>query len=180
MNSYDDAIDLSGFRPGTTPSSDELGTLMQICNQTYTAITKYDSEGQDGSASSPSLSPAVNSNLTQLSEIELKTCKKFMVLSDSNRNSVLEASEFVSFISRMTTTQDLSGYELSVLDVSIQAIYQGKSSEVQGIVIDGSKPGQQATPTQENFFRTLCTDVNSAIKKLRSKRFKYQGTNYTK
>lgn len=158
-----DAISLSGFRPGLTPSKDEYQTLIQICNQAYTALDKYEKKELDAPGFHPSISPAVDSNSTQLSEVELKTCKKFMVLSDSNRNSVLDETEFVTFVSRMTTTQDFSGYEFDDLDVSFRSIYEGKSKANGGIDIDGSKPGQESTPAQEKQFRILCTDVIGAI-----------------
>ena len=165
-NSNEVTIDIGGFRPGLTPSKDEYENLIRICNQTYTALDKYEKEALDAPAFHPSLSPAVDVNSTQLSEIELRTCKKFMVLSDSNRNSILEETEFIAFVSRMTTTQDFSGNEFDDLDVSFRAIYDGKTSAVGGIDIDGSKPGQESTPTQENLFRKLCTEVTGAIEEL--------------
>ena len=161
INSNDDAINLGGFRPGLTPSTDEYENLLQICNQTFNAIARYEAK-----AASPSLSPALNSNSTDLSEIELKTCTKFMVLSDTNRNSILEDSEFVTFVSRLTTAQDFSNYEFTDLDIKLRQIYEGTSSAVDGINIDGSKPGQEATQSQEKLFQALCTAVYSAIEEL--------------
>jgi hypothetical protein len=160
-----DVFNISGYSPELSPTQLEFERLTRLCNETKKAIAIYELElSRSPSPNAPSNSPTIPSNSTTISEDEFQACKTSMVLSDLNRNNVLEDTEFIRFISRMTTNTDLTGYSFNDLDIFLQDIFRETASNTTGgINVDGSKPGQDSTSEQENGLRTLCTGVLDAI-----------------
>jgi hypothetical protein len=178
-------INVFGSKPGQTASADDTVRLEAVCTQTDMAIqTAQGSGGSTGSgstlapmaissstpppaaaAAAPSIATATTPPpmaTTTTTGLPYDVCVKDLLLSDLSRDSRLDESEFVRWISRhdaaVTPTTDFA-----TLSPALQAVFAALATTNRQIDVTGSKPNQQATPEQQAHLESICLQVGTAL-----------------
>jgi hypothetical protein len=85
-----------------------------------------------------------------MSKEDFQACQQALLISDSNRNNLLEEDEFEKFVNRLSgnPTGNLGVHEKvhSLLSTTYTTILRGKNNEA--LSISGSKPGEAPTPKE--------------------------------
>lgn len=150
---------LEGTKPGTTPSRNQRASILNMCQETYLAIRRYD---QDGPSSPSGGNDDDSTDGYGDFDKFFQNCKTAMVVSDLNRDDVLEELEFVRFATRLKPDIFNRVATFQQLDPAFRASYSEVSS-MRGVVIFGSKPGQRSTGAQLDHVENVCQSAKRAI-----------------
>eukprot|EP00977_Amphora_coffeiformis_P026988 scaffold32086_cov183-Amphora_coffeaeformis.AAC.7 len=149
---------LVGSKPGSSPTTDETVNLMRICSETERTYTEYAKTIQFQPTSSPTSQPTGALGQEEvLTTAQLNQCKLFLFVSDGNRDSELDQSEFVTFVNRLTVNAFLGRayLELPLLFRDVFATASGSTGTISTV---GARSGQPASAEQLNTLATLCED----------------------
>lgn len=150
-------IDVTGSKPGQTPTSAQADFLAALCCETDLTIDNP-GEGGDGPTGAPQPSPPVASSPpTYLPQV----CRTAMASSDFNRDDNLNQDEYVRFLNRLTQNQ-YSGSAFADLSPELQNNFESNAQSGE-INIFGSKPGQSPSTAQSEFLDEFCVDTAIAI-----------------
>lgn len=145
----EDGLDVMGSKPGDEVEDD--AHLRRICAFTLTVVAQLE-------VTPPSGPP----NEEDDSDVWLPMCFLSMVISDANRDGVLDQAEYVFFINRYTYTED--DYEAETFDALDTALQENffELATDGTLNIAGARPGE--TPTDE--LVASCTATHEIIESL--------------
>ncbi len=145
-------IDISGAKPGQVPSSEEATKLNDMCDMT--ALKILDSESNPN----PNEQPYPNNPNVDCSDIvDRGTCNVDLSISDSSGNNLLDESEYVTFVNRLTSNK-YSGTQFAQLPLNIKENYYRFAVTDGQVDISGSKPGQRVSVEQDIFLNVFCCE----------------------
>jgi len=87
------------------------------------------------------------------------SCKNSMFVCDRDRDNKLQSNEFVLFLNRQTDDA-FKGHSFDDLPIAFQVLYLSVRQSGTTPSIFGSKPGQQATGSQINNLRQICSETD--------------------
>jgi len=138
------SIDVSGARPGPTPTDEVLAYLRNICVSTDQAIFQYNNPGEGGNDGIPDDGSGAQGDPNFLPE-----CKSALTISDLSRDSMLSKAEYVRFFNRLTGA---SYAQFGDLDGAIQSNYD--------IISQGNSEGADISAANQVF---VCSETQKAI-----------------
>jgi hypothetical protein len=151
----DGGIDVSGSKPGQTPSTTQAEFLTGFCDDSKQLLL-----ATDAPAPQP-VGPPTDSTANCEGTIGKQQCYISMSIADRDRDSLLLESEYVRFVNRLSNSE----YEGAVFDdlpENIRANFFNLASDG-SINVNGSKPGQSLDQSQEDFLARVCCETDLAI-----------------
>lgn len=145
-------IDVSGSKPGQTPTTSQAEFLEGFCEDSKELLL-----ATDAPADQPVGPPTASCDGT----IDKQQCYIDMSIADRNRDSFLVESEYVRLVNRISDNE----YDGSAFDDLPASIRGNFFNLADGGSIDvyGSKPGQSASQDQEEFLLRVCCETDFAI-----------------
>ena len=151
-NSAIGRIDISGAKPGQVVSSEQATKLNDLCEMT--ALKILDSEGDPDPIEQPGpINPSANCN----DIVDRGTCNVNLSTSDLSRNNLIDESEYVRLVNRLTSNK-YSGVQFAQLPLNIKENYYRFAVTDRQIDISGSKPGQRVSVEQDIFLNVFCCE----------------------
>jgi hypothetical protein len=163
-------IDVTGSKPGQTPTDQQLIDLHEICRETLRAIDRYNNPVPTVApgASFPTPVPAPSTQTPTafqpptISNNFFQNCKSAMVVSDISRDNKLEPIEYVRFLNRLTSNE-FSGLVFDQLAPMLELNYYDLRGTSMFLSVAGSKPGQIPSDEESDNLYQICTDTDAAI-----------------
>jgi hypothetical protein len=160
------SINVTGSKPGTTPTATELVFLQNLCFQISVAIIAGQQEPLvNPSPSGPVPTPApvsVPAPVVTSPTVSFAVCRNGLIVSDLDRNDFLNEEEYVRFVNRLADNEWITETYDTIPAVLQENFVQLVDSTGQ-IAVAGSKPGQTATAAQQDHLNQLCFDTDDAI-----------------
>ena len=157
-------INIRGTKPGNIPTQEEMERLEQFCDATEAAL-----DGNAGGPQSqptlppstprPTYAPGVPTPAPIYQRTTFEECLIYMAISDSTRDNLLSASEYVTFINNLG---NLDYTTFNSLPVVIQLTYNNLSDR-RDINIDGARLGEIVSQEQSAYLKRVCDDTELAI-----------------
>ena len=144
-------LDITGSKPGTTPTTEQGMFLQDLCNDAKDLFTETDPP------SAPVASPTESPNSCSISS---QSCYINLSIADSNADSLLDETEYVKLVNRLSDFT-YAGVKFEDLSERLKENFS-KFAPTGSIDIDGSKPGQQPSDSQESFLLDVCCDTDKA------------------
>lgn len=144
-------IDITGSKPGTTPTTEQGLFLQDLCNDAKDLFTETDPP------SAPVASPTESPNSCSISS---QSCYINLSIADSNADLLLDETEYVKLVNRLSDFI-YAGVEFEDLSERLKENFS-KFAPTGSIDIDGSKPGQNPSDSQESFLLDVCCDTDKA------------------
>ncbi|CAJ1945199.1 unnamed protein product [Cylindrotheca closterium] len=154
-------IDVSGARPGQTPTTAENDSLTQFCDETKNLIAASAPVGpptDGGGGGGPTSPPAVDCDGT----IAQQQCFIALAISDRNRDDLLQEDDYIRFVNRLSSNEYVDATQLEQLPSNIRSNFRNLENNG-AISISGSKPGQSASTEEEDFLSRVCCETDLAV-----------------
>jgi hypothetical protein len=154
-------IDVTGSKPGETPTASQTANLHKICSQADSAIQQYQTNANSSTTtttSSPTAAPAAQTQAPM--DQFLTKCRSTLFITDTNRDNILEQSEYVRFIDRLLGLgfTSFSGMD-AVFQTSFSTLSNGNTA---GFDVTGARPGTSTTDQEKNIL-AICTETQRVI-----------------
>lgn len=158
------SIDVTGSKPGSAPSPEQEEFLKEFCDETI-AFLNDPPPPTEPTPTAPFAAPVapvgapgeINCDGT----IERSRCNTALSIADLTRDDLLDEEEFVRFVNRLNINA-FTGLTFNNLEENIQAVFYKFANSDGLIEVNGSKPGQSATPAQDTFLNQLCCEADLA------------------
>lgn len=151
-------IDISGAKPGQVATSEQATKLNDLCDMT--ALKILDSKDDPGQIEQPyTNNPSADCNEI----VDRGACNVDLSTSDISRNNLLDESEYVRFVNRLTSNE-YSGIQYSQLPLNIKQNYKRFAVKDGQVDILGSKPGQRVSVEQDIFLNVFCCESELATR----------------
>lgn len=161
-DSTTNAIDVTGTKPGETPSEEQSQHISALCTDIIAFVTGT-ADADEGCIVAPAAAPpgAPSSEIDCSDTIETAQCNTALSIADLSRDNFLDQSEYVRFVNRLSS--DYSDASYDDLPGNIQSNFE--KFAVDGTIdITGSKPGVAPTAEQEAFLASLCCETDLAVR----------------
>lgn len=159
--SNDDAISVVGSKPGSLPTDSELVSLENLCRQVFVAIAV--SENPPEALPTPAPFGSGQSMTTSAPTIsESRQCSLSILVSNLNRDDLLNSQEYVRFVNRLSENQWVSE-SYDTLPVELRDNFVRLMDETEQIPVHGSRPGQTPTEAQQEQLNRVCFETIQAI-----------------
>ncbi|KAG7366728.1 hypothetical protein IV203_029398 [Nitzschia inconspicua] len=166
-------IDIGGSKPGQTPTAAQEAQVSALCDSTIAALSGDTVATQPSNALSPSLAPQPTAGggssgggapaADCTGTVSRSQCNTFLAIADLSRDDLLNESEYIRFLSRLSGNE-YAGATFDSLPGNIQANFQKFATESGGQVnVFGSKPGQSADDAQIQFVDDFCCETDLAV-----------------
>jgi hypothetical protein len=162
-NDANGAPSVFGSKPGQglAATMAQLANLQLMCSETDRVHAEYLEFLRFQPTSAPTLTPTASLGGNAITDSEFTQCKLFLLVSDGDRNSQVNPTEFVNFVNRLTINAFL-GRPYSEIPSIFRLTFSSASGTNDFISIVGARAGQQATNVQLAALRSFCGDAYEA------------------
>lgn len=174
-----DSINVFGAKPGQVANQDQKDKLLSLCESVVVTVNSILSPPPGTTPTSPATTPQVPQPLPQpnptlapqtesnpsnnLTPEGFQTCYDNMVNSDTDRNRYLDQDEYVEFCNKISLGQ-LGASSFGGLSAGLQSrFFDLESGGLDGIPIEGARPGSGSTASQNTFLELICVDVGRSV-----------------
>jgi hypothetical protein len=156
-----DTISVVGSKPGSLPTDSEIVLLENLCRQVLIAITV--SENPPEALPTPAPFGSGQSMITPAPTIPgRRLCFISLVISDLDRNDLLNSQEYVRLVNRLSQNQWVSeSYE--TLPMKLRDNFVRLVDETDQIPVFASKPGRTPTEAQQEQLNRVCFETIHSI-----------------
>ncbi len=158
------SINVQGTKPGQTPSAEQAERISTLCAQVISIVDSNPESGPcegDSTGGAPVASPGGEGDLDCTGTIARAQCNTALAISDLNRNGIMDSSEYVRFVNRLSTNA-YQNSEFSLLPGNIQSAFE-KFATDDAIDLTGTLSGQTATAAQNALLDSFCCEADLAI-----------------
>ena len=153
-------VSIVGVQPGDEPTPDQIVALEFFCEAAYVAAQAWqdmtDEPTQAPTGDETTLAPTIAVE-------NFPFCKTSLAVSDRNRDDFLGQEEWVLFLNRMGNDLFL-GLSFGEISPAFQSLFFSlRDINTGSITILGANPGQQQTPTQTAWLRSVCSETEAAL-----------------
>jgi hypothetical protein len=149
-------INISGSKPGDVPTPIQDVQINELCELISTKILDpnaiADPDPTDNDAPSTDCSSAVGTN----------QCNIDLSISDSIKNDLLDESDYVKFVNRLSSNQ-YANTQFGQLPINIKENYNRFATKDGQVDVSGSKPGQRVSVEQDKFLSAFCCETQLAV-----------------
>ena len=174
-----DSINIFGAKPGQVATDGQKNKLLNLCESVVLTVNSILSPPPGTTPTFPAPTPQVPQPLPQpnptlapqsasdainnLTPEAFQTCNDNMVNSDIDRNRYLDQDEYVEFCNKLSSGQ-LGAASFGDLSAGLQSrFFDLESGGLDGIPIEGARPGSGSTPSQNAFLELICVDVGRSV-----------------
>lgn len=149
-------VDVSGHRPGQTPTAEQQENLEVVCSQTKLAV-----DGEAGPANPSGAPVEAPSVVFELTDELFRLCKTSLAIGDLNRDGWLEPTEYVRFLNRIASNE-FADANFTEIDSVLQASYEVAKGAHAFVDVAGAS---SASPTDDQVtnLEAVCTELLSSL-----------------
>ena len=148
-----------------TPSTMDPGTTLpgSIPPEGTTTLPGSTTPPATTTVPTTTTTPPVGTNDPDIPRTDLNICKISMFAADANKDDLLDSTEYVTYINRISRNQYWAG--ITTLDAMPQVLQDHFNSVAEGGQLDvfGASPAQPASEAQEETLADLCQSTDTAI-----------------
>jgi len=152
-------IDISGVKPGQTPTSAQDTQLNNLCSSTYSKLN----DAGDQANPDPTTDDTPDTGADCNAAVDRGRCNVDLSVSDTNQNNLLDESDYVKFVNRLSSNQ-YTDYQIERLPSNIKQNYYRFATTDGQVNIAGSKPGQRVSVDQDIFLNVFCCETDLAVR----------------
>jgi hypothetical protein len=155
-------IDLTGSKPGQTPTAAQDVFIGALCCETDLAIQNPGAPVA-GPTGPPSDSPGGGGDGPDCTgTIPQTQCNTALSIADISRDNLMNEAEYVRFVNRLSNNE-YQGFTFDALPASLRSNYDKFAVTSGQVDISGSKPGQTPTAAQAEFLASLCCETDLTV-----------------
>jgi len=150
-------IDISGAKPGQNPTSEQDAQLKDLCSATYSKMNDVEDIEPPYPTDDEIIAGADCSDA-----VDPGRCNVDLSISDSNQNNLLDESDYIKFVNRLSSNQYIAT-QIEQLPVNIKENFYRFTTTDGQVDISGSKPGQRVSVEQDIFLNAFCCETDKAV-----------------
>eukprot|EP00980_Cylindrotheca_fusiformis_P004829 scaffold1034_cov127-Cylindrotheca_fusiformis.AAC.10 len=158
----DGGIDVDGSKPGQSPDENQAVFLLRVCCETDLSIRNPNAPTV---SPPPGSEPTANPGGFNCDEaVSRQKCNIFLSIADLSKDNFLNEVEYIRFLDRLSGTGAYDDVAFGDLSAALAANYNKFATVDDQIDIFGTKPGQSASPSQDESVDAFCCETDLLVK----------------